>query len=196
VRGLVAFAFFGSEALVPLGLVMLRGLSPSEAGLFLSAGALSWVGGSWLQARSEARDSGAGRVGRILLGLLGVMAGIATVGCAILWPTLPVGLGLAGWSGAGLGMGFAYPAGTVLVLGAAAPGEEGQASASLQVAEMVGTAAGAGFGGTLVALAVHLDWGTAAGLAATFVLTAAVGGVGMLAARRLRDPTWPRVATA
>jgi MFS family permease len=186
VRGLVAFAFFGTEALIPLGLVTLRDLTPTEAGLFLTVGALAWVGGSWQQSRAEARDSGSGRVRRILAGLLGVIVGIVLVAVAILWSAVPVALGLLGWGLAGLGMGLAYPSATVLVLGAAQRGQEGEASSSLQVAEMVGTAVGTGLGGALLAVAVHLGWGTAAGLTATFVLTAVVGGVGVLAANRLR----------
>ena len=54
-RGLMAFGFFGGESLIPLGLATVRGLRPSEVGFALSAGALSWVGASWLQARDEAR---------------------------------------------------------------------------------------------------------------------------------------------
>jgi MFS family permease len=188
VRGLLAFAFFGCEALVPLGLVTQRDLTLSLAGIFLSVGALSWVASSWVQARSDARDGGSGRVGRILLGLLLVVAGICIVGAAILWSAVPLALGLAGWGIAGFGMGHAYPAGTVLVLATAKEGEEGAASASLQVAEMVGTAAGTGLGGALLAIAVHLDWGAGIGLAATFVLTAGVGGIGIVAARRLFEP--------
>ncbi len=186
VRGLVACAFFGTEALIPLGLVTLRDLTPTEAGIFLTVGALAWVAGSWLQSRAEARDSGGGRVGRILAGLFGVILGILLVAMAILWPSAPVALGLLGWGLAGLGMGVAYPSSTVLVLGAAKRGQEGEASSSLQVAEMVGTAVGTGLGGALLAVAVHLNWGTALGLTATFVLTSAVALVAVLAANRLR----------
>ncbi len=186
VRGLVAFAFFGTEALIPLGLVTLRDLTPTEAGLFLTVGALAWVGGSWLQSRAEARDNGSGRVRRILAGLLGVIVGIVLVAVAILSPAVPIALGLLGWGLAGLGMGLAYPSATVLVLGAAQRGQEGEASSSLQVAEMVGTAVGTGLGGALLAVAVHLNWGTATGLTATFVLTAVVGAVAVVAANRLR----------
>ncbi|MBV9356579.1 MAG: hypothetical protein JO023_13760 [Chloroflexi bacterium] len=75
----------------------------------------------------------------------------------------------------------------MLVLGAAKRGQEGEASASLQVAEMVGTAVGTGLGGALLAVAVHLNWGTAVGLTATFVLTAGVGMLAVLAANRLRQ---------
>jgi MFS family permease len=185
VRGLLAFSFFGCEALVPLGLVTLRDLTPSLAGVFLSAGALSWVGSSWLQARSDARDEGSGRVRRILVGLLLVIAGIGIVGATIVLPAVPLVVGFIAWSLAGFGMGHAYPAGTVLVLGAATQGEEGLASASLQVSEMVGTAAGTGMGGALLAIALHLDWGAAIGMATTFLLTAIVGGAGIVAARRL-----------
>ena len=48
------------------------------------------------------------------------------------------------WAVGGLGMGFAYPASTLTALGLAADGQEGNAAASLQVAETIGTATGTG----------------------------------------------------
>ena len=42
-RGLLAFGFFGTEALIPLGLSIQRDVSPSLVGLALTAGALAWV---------------------------------------------------------------------------------------------------------------------------------------------------------
>ena len=41
-RGLLAFGFFGCEAIIPPGLTTARGLPPSEVGFALSATALTW----------------------------------------------------------------------------------------------------------------------------------------------------------
>ena len=48
----ISFAFFGTEAFVPLSVVELRGGSVTLGGLALSAAAITWVIGSWLQDRA------------------------------------------------------------------------------------------------------------------------------------------------
>src|SRR5204863_1522037 len=90
-RGLLAFGFFGSEALIPLGLSTQRGLPPSLVGLSLTAGALAWVLGSWVQDRAEAQSGGslAQRAARIMLGLVFIAVGIAGVAAVILNANLP-----------------------------------------------------------------------------------------------------------
>ena len=71
VRGLLAVAFLGCDAFLPLALTELRGFSVSQAGLVISAASLSWSLGSFLQARLDRLDGGtrapraaAGRAGR------------------------------------------------------------------------------------------------------------------------------------
>jgi MFS family permease len=175
IRGLLAFGFFGCEALIPLGLAAVRELPPSMVGLALTAGALAWVAGSWLQDRDEARTAGAPgqRAVRVRVGLGLILLGIAAVGAVILSDSLPVVLGVAAWGVAGLGMGLAYPGSTLVALGAPSA-QAGLAAASLQVAETVGIAAGAGAGGALIAVAVaaHLERGLAVGLGWAFLMMA------------------------
>jgi hypothetical protein len=101
VRGLLAFGFFGCEALIPLGLSTERGLPPSLVGLSLTAGALTWVAGSWFQDRAEARGHG-GRGLRVRIGLGLVLVATAGVAVVILSPLLPVWLGVVAWAVAGL----------------------------------------------------------------------------------------------
>jgi len=158
-RALLAFGFFGSETLIPLGLSTERGVPPSLVGLSLTAGALAWVAGSWVQDRAEAAVAGSVplRAVRVVAGLLLIASAIGGVAEAIVNPTLPVELVVVAWAVAGLGMGLAYPASTLTALGMAADGQEGTAAASLQVAETVGIATGTGAAGALFALAVHLD---------------------------------------
>jgi len=186
-RGLMAFGFFGSESVIPLGLATVRGLPPSEVGFALSAGALSWVGASWLQDRDEARTRGSRtrRAARVSLGLGLVAFGVACIAVVILSPGIPVWLAVVAWGVAGFGMGLAYPGCTLTALADAGSGQEGFASASLQVAETVGIAAGAGGAGALLALAVHLDSGVAQGLTWAFLLTVIASILGLAPASRL-----------
>ena len=145
----IAFAFFGTEAFVPLTVVEVRGESVTIGGLALSAAAVTWTTGSWLQARA----AGLG-VRRTLATTGAVLIGIGIVVTAlVLLPDVPlVTVGL-GWAIAGLGMGLAYSMLALLVLETATPGEEGFSSSGLQLMFTLGTAFGAGAGGSIVALA-------------------------------------------
>jgi MFS family permease len=89
-RFFLAFGFFGGEALIPLGLTALREVPPSQVGFALSGAALSWVGASWLQARADTRDGGAGREGRVRFGLALLPVGILGACGAVLWAASPV----------------------------------------------------------------------------------------------------------
>ncbi|HYN63292.1 MAG TPA: MFS transporter, partial [Candidatus Limnocylindrales bacterium] len=51
VLGLISVAFFGVEAFVPLAVVSIRSASTVVGGLALTAAAVTWAAGSWLQAR-------------------------------------------------------------------------------------------------------------------------------------------------
>src|SRR5262249_32853480 len=54
---------------------------------------------------------------------------------------------LAAWTVAGLGMGLAYAPISLMMLRKAPPGQEGRSSASLNLADGLGTAIGIGVGG-------------------------------------------------
>jgi MFS family permease len=186
-RGLLAFGFFGTETLIPLGLSMQRGLSPSEVGIALTAGALAWVAASWVQDRAEAAAGGAlaQRAMRVVGGLLLMGLGSATAAAAIVNPALPVELVFAAWGVSGLGMGLCYPATTLTALGLAPSGQEGFASASLQVAETVGIATGTGAAGALVAMTVRMQHAISDGLVWGFLLMLAGLLLALLPAVRL-----------
>ena len=187
VRALLACGFFSCEALIPLGLATLRGLPPSTVGFALTAAALTWVGGSWLQDRAESRTGGrrARRTARIRAGLGLIVLGVSCVALVVLWPTAPVELGVVAWGIAGLGMGLAYPGTTLNALGEATSGQEGFASSALQVAEMVSVALGTGGIGALLALAAHLDLELAAGLSWGFGLSDGAALLALAASGRL-----------
>ena len=71
------------------------------------------------------------------------------------------------------------------VLGLAEPGTEGAASSSIQLADVLGVALGAGLGGAFVALGESQGWATSTALAIAFPITLAAAVVGIFAARRL-----------
>jgi MFS family permease len=144
---LLNFAFFGAEAFVPLALNRVRSAPTLLAGSALTAAALTWTAGAWLPVRL------AGRVERRPI----VFAGLGTCGLgigatlALLLPSVPPELVVLAWAGAGLGMGLAFTSLSAAILEAAEPGEAGAASASLQLAQVLGAALATGAGGAIVA---------------------------------------------
>jgi len=191
VRGLLTFGYFGVEAFLPLGLTRLRGLTATEAGTILTAAGLSWTAGSWLQARLDQRDDGAGRSPRASLGLLLVLVGGVLAAVPVLDTALSPWATVAGWAVGGLGMGIAYPTLSVIVLGLAGAGEEGMASAALTLAESLSVAVAAGLGGGAIALARGAGWGEAHGIAAAYAIGLAGLLLGLLAARRMGRLSFP-----
>jgi MFS family permease len=187
-RGLLAFAFFGTEAFVPLGAGELRGATPFQAGLALTAGSLGWIAASWAQDRMEARRGADPRARSVGAGFLLLAMGIAVVAAALV-TRLPLPLVSLGWAVGGAGIGFAYSAGTLLCFAAAPAGGEGEVSGQLQVTEALGTAAGTGVGGTLLALLGQLGHTPREAHASVFALTAATALVGAALAGRISSTT-------
>src|SRR3954451_11045879 len=183
-RGLMAGAFFGMDALLPLAMTQLHGYSPAAAGVPLTAGALGWATASNLQGRRPDVP----RVVLLRLGFLLLAAGL--VGTAAI--TLP---GVGGWPAylswavAGLGMGFAMPSVGVLLLDRSPEHRRGADSASFQIADVTGSALTVGVVGILVAAstAALLDLATAV-LAAVAVLTV-LALMGAFVAPRAGAPT-------
>ena len=173
----IGFAFFGTEAFVPLTVVDVRGGSVTLGGLALSAAAVSWALGSWLQARAAASGT---RRALVTIGAILIAVGIGVVS-AILVPTVPVLVAAVGWAIAGLGMGLAYSMLTLLVLETATPGEEGFSSSALALMFTLGTAFGAGIGGSVVAVADRgeLELTAAVVIVNGVMILAAIGAVAL-----------------
>jgi MFS family permease len=188
VRGLLAIAFLGCDAFLPLALTELRGFSVAQAGLVISAASLSWSLGSFLQASLDRRDGGAGRPRRLLAGLAVLLAGIAATWAGVVGDGVPVGVAVAGWAVAGLGIGIGYPSIGAIVLSDAPSGEEGSVSAALQLIETVGVAVFTGVGGALIALGLDHGWDTVTALALVFACGAAAAVAGLAAGRRVSGP--------
>jgi len=178
-RGLLTFTFFGADAYVPLTITAVHHRSPVVASIAVTGATLAWTAGAWVQARlSESWD------GRRLVrcGLVIILAGIAGM-VLVLQPGTPVAEGLAAWTVAGLGMGLAYAPLSLMMLQKATPGQEGQTSASLNLADVLGTAIGIGVGGAAVAAAAGSD--LRIGITTAFAAAAAVGLAALVLARRL-----------
>ena len=184
VRGLLTFAFFGGDAYVTLAITELRHYAPVVGSLAITGATLSWTAGSWVQARVSQTWSGRSL---IAAGLVLVLIGTAGM-AAVLWPTVPVGVGVAAWTVAGLGMGLGYAPLSLLMLREAPPGREGWASGALTLSDTLGTALGIGVGGTAVAAAASLR----SGVLIAFALAAGVGLASLAVIRRL--PPGPAAA--
>jgi MFS family permease len=178
--GLLNAAFFGAEAYVPFMLTHVRDTSTLFAGLSLTASALSWTTGAWIQERLVARTDRARivRTGFVLLFL-----GIAGTSL-LLFESVPVQFAAVSWAVAGLGIGMTYPCFSLTVLGGAEAGAVGAASAALKLNEVLGAALGIGIGGAIVAAAPHAERGA---IAVTFAIMAATALVGAGLASRVSN---------
>ncbi len=178
-RGLLTFAFFGADAYVTLTVTGVRHHSTLVASLAVTGSTLAWTAGAWIQARLN--DTWEGRR-LVRAGLLVILAGIAGM-ILVLEPGVPVAAALVAWTVAGLGMGLAYAPLSLMMLQEASPGQEGRASASLNLTDVLGTAIGIGVGGAAVAAEpgrqLHL------GITVAFAAAAAVGVVALAVTRQL-----------
>lgn len=172
---LLGFAFFGTEAFVPLALADVHGTSATYAGLALTTAALSWTAAAFLQARLAVRHSS-----RLLAGAGSgvVLMGIGAVALVLLESTPPA-LTFAAWCVAGAGMGLAYNTLNTTAMAHSPDGREGPLSTALGVGDAVGISLGTGVGGALVSLGDRSGWHTAESLGAAWL---AMGLVAVLAA--------------
>jgi MFS family permease len=181
-RGLLAGAFFGMDALLPLVLTSVHGYSPTAAGFPLTAGAIGWCVASNLQGRFPAvRREWLLRTGFALLGL--GLAGSALAALPALggWPAYPF------WAVAGLGMGLGMPSLGVLLLDQSPEHRRGADSAALQIADVTASALCVGLAGVLIAAAAAGPLSLSAAVIAsvtvfTFVSLVGVGVAGRAAA--------------
>jgi predicted MFS family arabinose efflux permease len=174
-RGLLSGGFFAAEVFVPLALIQERGVSTTQAGLVLTAGAFGWLGGSLVQGRLPGdRDRSATvRIGS----LLGLVA-VATLPLSLL-PGLPAGLAMASWVVGATGMGLSFPSIAVQTLRLSPPEQQGVNSSALQLADSTLSVVALGITGAVYGAAAAAGTVTAAtfvtlwGIAAAILLAAA-----------------------
>jgi MFS family permease len=147
VRTLIAGAFFGAEAFVPLMLVEQRHLSLLVAGTTLTVGALGWSVGSWLQSLRSLRL----RRDRIITaGAACVLTGVTLV-AMVAWLQPWVGVVAVAWTVGGMGMGLATSSTSLATMALSESVEQGRNASSLQFGEAFGGGLFVGIGGTVFA---------------------------------------------
>jgi len=176
--GLLSMAFFGGEAFLPLTLISIRGQSTIIAGVTLTAATLTWTAGSWVQAQLAPRQGRRLLVTTALLLLAFGLAGIASV----LIPGMLVGVAPVAWGVAGLGMGLAYSTLSLVVLETASVDQQGTASASLQLASVLGSALGTGLGGVIIAFVAAACGPPRSGIVVVDILVIVVTDLAILTA--------------
>lgn len=181
VRFAVVFAFFGVESFLPLALATVRSASAAQVAAVLTLSALAWTTGAFLQARASERF-GAEQLCRA--GTLGLLAGIVCASLGLFQAT-PIGVALAGWTLAGLGMGVVYTAATASAMQDTPAGSEGAAGAALGIADAVATSVATALGGVFVALAPLSAGAAPLPLVSAFGLAACVGAASLGLAARL-----------
>ena len=184
-RGLLGFAFFGTEAFIPLAAARLRGATPTEAGVSLSAGAIGWVIAAWLAERIEAGGDSTSRPFRVRMGFLLLAMGIAIVTLAVFLDA-PLWMIPVGWAVSGAGTGLAFPSNSLACIAAAPPGAEGDVSGQLQLTEALGTSLGAGLGGVVLSTLDRAQWAPRNAQLLVFAITLSSALLGALLAPRLR----------
>ena len=188
-RGILAGAFFGAEAFIPLALVEQRGLSITIAGLTLSVSAIGWWIGSYAQSRiPESTDRGR----TVRLGALVVTAGLVSLPLCLV-PAVPAWVCAVSYFVASLGMGLCFPSIAVQTLRLSATEEQGANSAALQISDAILSALMLGLLGAVHAAAVAAGGATATTYDVIWWVAAAIALAGAAIAVRMR-PTVPMPA--
>jgi MFS family permease len=181
-RGLLTFAFFGTDTFVPHAVTDGRGASTFAGSIAVTAATLGWTSATWIQQRYITRT---GEAFFARAGYLTMTPGIVVVAVASASDALPLWMIHVGSTLGGLGMGLAYSAHSQLMLRCAPVAQYGSATAALQLSDNLGIALGAGVAGAIVTFANNVGWEPGAGVAAALAPGAFVAAVGMIVTRRL-----------
>ncbi len=174
-RMLYTATFFGAEAFLPLMLVQHRGVSPGQAGLTLTVGAVGWSLGAWWQGRP-----GLGRSWSRLPWVGGAFLGLGVVALSLgALPDLPTPIVAPLWIVAGLGMGLAMSSTSVLLIRLSWIAERGRNAASVQIGDSLGGVLGIGAAGAVFA-ALHDS--TTEASAVYVIIWIGLGLIGLLSA--------------
>jgi MFS family permease len=182
-RGLLMFAFYGTDAFVPYAVTDGKGASTFAGGVAVTAATLGWTGATWIQQRYIVRT---GEAFFVRISYLFVVVGITTLAVSSALDAIPLGVIHVGATIAGFGVGLGYSAHAQATLRVAAPERYGEATASLQLCDNLGVALGAGLSGAVIAFGDDAGWsaGASVGVALMAPIAVAVFG-GLVVARRL-----------
>jgi len=187
-RGVLAGAFFGIEAIVPLSMTVQHGYSATAAGLPLACSGLTWAAGSWWQGRGGHADEQEHRV-RLVRAGFAFMALSAIAVAVSAQPDLPGWLIYPAWGLAGIGAGLTMSSVSVLLLSYTNDADRGSDSAALQLSDATASAVTTGVAGVLVAAAARGALGYTAAFTVLDLAMAAVALLGVLVAGQVRAPT-------
>lgn len=148
VRGITNGTFVGVETFLPLLLQEIHGWNPTQAGIVLTVGSVTWAIGSGIAGRiTLAHQRAQLPITGAFVQLLGIL--IALLGTQ---PHVTGGVVVIGWTLSGFGIGLLYPTMTVHALGMTAPEFHGRTSSALQLADTLGAALCVAFAGIVYAL--------------------------------------------
>jgi len=146
-RALIAGAYAGMEAYLPLTMSAVHGYGPALAGLPLTITALGWSAASAAQGRYLAWS----REASLRTGFWLVAASLVGFGL-VSQPWFPGWVAFVACAVGGAGMGIAMPAVSVLLLRYSPEGERGFNTSAMQLADWVGSALLIGLGGVLLGM--------------------------------------------
>ena len=197
-RGLLTFAFFGTDTFVPYALTNGRDRSSLAGSVAITAGTLAWTVGTWCQDRWITRTGEALFVRLSYLVLLPAIAGVALAAIPDLLPYWVVPIA---WAVGGLAIGLGYSAHSQLTLRCAPEHQYGAATASLQLFDNLGVALGTGAVGVVVTLGDDVGWAPGDAVALGLVVAAAAAVLGLVRSRHLppraaSSPAEPATGTA
>jgi MFS family permease len=185
-RGMLAGAFFGIDALVPLSLTVQHGFAPTTAALPLVGSAVGWSVGSWLQSRYRGPErQRLVRAGFLCISVGGTGMAVSALPGATGWVAYPL------WALAGVGMGLAMSTVGVLLLNCTNDTDRGRDSAALQLADGVVSAFTTGIGGVLVAAAARGTVSYTTAFVTVDLLMVAICVLGVVLSGRARPPVRP-----
>jgi len=181
-RGILAGAFFGAEAFIPLALVEQRGYTVTLAGLVLSVSAGGWWAGSYSQSRiPESTD----RSATVRVGALFAAAGLASLPLCLV-PGIPAFVCAVSYFIASIGMGLCFPSIAVQTLRLSPESEQGANSAALQISDAILSSLALGVLGAIHAAAVASGGASVRTYDTLWWLSAAVAVVGAVVAARMK----------
>lgn len=182
-RGLVMFAFYGTDAFVPYAVTNGKGASTFAGGVAVTAATLGWTGAAWVQQRHIVRT---GEAFFIRLSYLFVVIGLVIIAVASAVAAIPVWPIHIGATIAGFGVGLGYSGHAQATLRVSPPERYGESTAALQLCDNLGVALGAGLSGAIVALGDSSGWTAGSSVGAALIAPIVVGVFGgSVVARRL-----------
>lgn len=192
-RGIVAGAFFGVEAWVPLMLIDDVGLSAWTAGAVVGLGGLCWVAGIRFPGIRWTRSGLSSPVRDLVVSCWIVAAGLVML--VLVSATVPSAITVAlAWGTACYGMGSALPRISILVFEQSSPDRVAEVSLGLQSSDAIGCVVVVAVAG--MCFAILSGENDTLAYAAVFGLGAVAAIGAALASSRIRETRLPSPASA